>query len=165
MSLRTGSVSWWETNGPGCKSLFLSNHTETSVDDGGTRGSDAPWRPLRPHLITGCLIPYHILEITQASIHIVLAVRKLFLFFSFFFSQKITIYWDLSLSWFQIPSLTEKIYYYKCSELSALLDYLTLFFATASGGPLLPNHLSFHPLTFLHLVKAFQAENITQLPL
>lgn len=71
MSLGAGSVSWWETNGPGCKPLFLSNNSGIET---------APWQPLRPDLVTGCAISYYKLEAAQATIHFILAVSVFSLF-------------------------------------------------------------------------------------
>ncbi|XP_014256105.1 uncharacterized protein LOC106670360 isoform X2 [Cimex lectularius] len=73
LSLGTGSVSWWEANGPGCKALFLPNQSNTDTQ---------PWHPLKPDLITGCAIPYHHLEAAQAIIHAILAIVGLYLGFS-----------------------------------------------------------------------------------
>lgn len=65
LNLGTGSVSWWESNGPGCKPVFLANLTTLE---------QAPWRPLRPSYVTDCLIEYHHLEVLQASFHVVLSI-------------------------------------------------------------------------------------------
>ncbi|KAF6213167.1 hypothetical protein GE061_010882 [Apolygus lucorum] len=68
LSLGTGSDSWWHYNGPGCNALFLPNET----------GESLPWAPLKPNLVTGCLLPYQHVEATQAVIHIILAVFGFF---------------------------------------------------------------------------------------
>ncbi|KAK9505811.1 hypothetical protein O3M35_009794 [Rhynocoris fuscipes] len=65
LSLGAGSTSWWETNGPGCKPLFLSNHSGIET---------APWQPLRPDIVAGCVISYYKLEASQAAIHFILAI-------------------------------------------------------------------------------------------
>lgn len=71
LNLGTGSVSWWESNGPGCKPVYLANQTTLE---------QAPWRPLRPSYVTDCLIEYHHLEVLQASLHVVLSVSTVFMF-------------------------------------------------------------------------------------
>ncbi|KAL1115786.1 hypothetical protein AAG570_006076 [Ranatra chinensis] len=69
LNLGAGSFSWWEANGPGCKALFLANGT------GGDSSIETyPWRPPRPDVVTGCLVPYHHLESAQAAVHLILAV-------------------------------------------------------------------------------------------
>ncbi|XP_014276162.1 sodium/potassium-transporting ATPase subunit beta-1-interacting protein 3 [Halyomorpha halys] len=65
LSLGAGSVSWWEANGPGCKALFLPNQTGIETE---------PWHPLRPDLVTGCVIRYYNLEATQAALHAILGI-------------------------------------------------------------------------------------------
>lgn len=65
LSLGTGSVSWWESNGPGCKPQFLANLSTLEV---------LPWLPLRPDSVSGCLILYHYLEAAQAVFHLILGV-------------------------------------------------------------------------------------------
>ncbi|RZF39847.1 hypothetical protein LSTR_LSTR000495 [Laodelphax striatellus] len=65
LGLGTGAVSWWESNGPGCKASFLGNLTSLE---------EYPWKPPRPDIVTGCLVEYHHLEAIQASLHAVLAI-------------------------------------------------------------------------------------------
>ncbi|XP_075233679.1 sodium/potassium-transporting ATPase subunit beta-1-interacting protein [Lycorma delicatula] len=65
LNLGTGSVSWWESNGPGCKASFLGNLTSLE---------ETPWRPPRPDVVTGCFVYYHHLEAFQAVLHAFLAV-------------------------------------------------------------------------------------------
>lgn len=65
LSLGAGSVSWWEAYGPGCKALFLPNQTGIETE---------PWHPLRPDLVTGCIIRFYVLEATQAAFHSILAL-------------------------------------------------------------------------------------------
>ncbi|XP_046673513.1 sodium/potassium-transporting ATPase subunit beta-1-interacting protein isoform X2 [Homalodisca vitripennis] len=63
LNLGTGSVSWWEVNGPGCKPVYLANLSTLEV----------PWRPLRPDSVSDCLLEYHLLESAQALLHLCLA--------------------------------------------------------------------------------------------
>lgn len=65
MSLGADSVSWWESNGPGCKVFFYPNHTGIEED---------AIKPVRPDLITGCVMDYQKIETAQASLQILLAV-------------------------------------------------------------------------------------------
>lgn len=72
MSLGADSVSWWESNGPGCKIFFYPNHTGIEED---------AIKPVRPDLITGCVLDYQKIETAQASLQILLAVNyHLFIF-------------------------------------------------------------------------------------
>ncbi|XP_054268255.1 sodium/potassium-transporting ATPase subunit beta-1-interacting protein-like isoform X1 [Macrosteles quadrilineatus] len=64
LSLGTGSVSWWETGGPGCKPVFLANQSLEGE----------PWRPLRPDFVTDCLLRYDHLEAGQAILHLLTSV-------------------------------------------------------------------------------------------
>lgn len=64
--MRTGSISWWQTNGPGCKVIFLANHS--TIDD--------PLEPLKPDFISGCIVEYQYVEIVQAGLQAILAVSK-----------------------------------------------------------------------------------------
>jgi len=68
LSLGTGSVSWWETGGPGCKPVFLANQSLESEE---------PWRPLRPDLVTDCLLRYDHLETAQAVAHLLMSIAGL----------------------------------------------------------------------------------------
>lgn len=65
MSLGAGSFSWWESNGPGCKVFFYPNHTGIEED---------AFKPIRPDLITGCVLGYQTIETAQASLQILLTV-------------------------------------------------------------------------------------------
>uniref|UniRef100_A0A1B6C6P1 Sodium/potassium-transporting ATPase subunit beta-1-interacting protein n=1 Tax=Clastoptera arizonana TaxID=38151 RepID=A0A1B6C6P1_9HEMI len=69
LNLGTGSVSWWESNGPGCKPVFHVNLT--------TIETVPPWLPPRPNSVTDCVILYHHLEALQASIHVALSILGL----------------------------------------------------------------------------------------
>lgn len=66
LNLGTGSVSWWESNGPGCKPVFHVNLT--------TIETIPPWLPPRPNAVTDCFILYHHLEALQAALHVILSV-------------------------------------------------------------------------------------------
>lgn len=68
MSLGADSVSWWESNGPGCKVFFYPNHTGIEED---------AIKPVRPDLVTGCVMDYQKIETAQASLQILLAVSYL----------------------------------------------------------------------------------------
>uniref|UniRef100_A0A1B6LK35 Sodium/potassium-transporting ATPase subunit beta-1-interacting protein n=1 Tax=Graphocephala atropunctata TaxID=36148 RepID=A0A1B6LK35_9HEMI len=63
LNLGTGSISWWEVNGPGCKPQYLANLSSLEV----------PWRPMRPDSVSDCLLQYHHLETAQALLHVLLA--------------------------------------------------------------------------------------------
>ncbi|KAF4522548.1 hypothetical protein B566_EDAN012839 [Ephemera danica] len=63
LSMGTGSASWWEVNGPGCRASFSANLTGEDV-----------LRPLRPERVTGCLLPYEVIEVLQAAVQVVLAL-------------------------------------------------------------------------------------------
>ncbi|KAF0766496.1 sodium/potassium-transporting ATPase subunit beta-1-interacting protein isoform X1 [Aphis craccivora] len=65
MSLGADSVSWWESNGPGCRVFFYPNHTGIEED---------AIKPIRPDLITGCVMDYQKIETAQASLQILFAV-------------------------------------------------------------------------------------------
>lgn len=81
MSLGADSVSWWESNGPGCKIFFYPNHTGIEED---------AIKPVRPDLITGCVLDYQKIETAQASLQILLAVNyHLFIFTVTLYSFKI----------------------------------------------------------------------------
>jgi len=67
MSLGADSVSWWESNGPGCRVFFYPNHTGIEED---------AIKPVRPDLITGCVIDYQKIETAQAALQILFAVSS-----------------------------------------------------------------------------------------
>lgn len=80
MSLGTDSISWWESNGPGCKVFFYPNHTGIEED---------AFKPVRPDLITGCVMNYQKIETAQASLQILLAVSYyLFILQYYLYPQK-----------------------------------------------------------------------------
>lgn len=63
LNFKTGSVSWFESNGPGCKPIFPTN---SSLED--------PFRPVRPDRVDGCLLDYEIVEVIHSAVQIFLAV-------------------------------------------------------------------------------------------
>ncbi|XP_044741000.1 sodium/potassium-transporting ATPase subunit beta-1-interacting protein isoform X2 [Chrysoperla carnea] len=63
LNLGTGSVSWWEANGYGCKPYYLPNITNEDI-----------YRPVRPDYVTGCLFDYTTVEIIHAAIQVSLGV-------------------------------------------------------------------------------------------
>ena len=65
LNLGTGSVSWFEENGYGCRPTYPTNIT-----------SEDPYRPVRPERVDGCLLEYHIVEVVQSGIHCALAVSN-----------------------------------------------------------------------------------------
>ncbi|XP_046384452.1 sodium/potassium-transporting ATPase subunit beta-1-interacting protein [Ischnura elegans] len=104
LNMGTGSASWWEVNGSGCRPSYASPPTTPSPppstffpsyatgehsDDIGTAPIEtvlpsvvtlpdpkedfAPYRPLRPSSVTGCLLQYEHVEVLHAAIHCLLA--------------------------------------------------------------------------------------------
>uniref|UniRef100_A0A4Y0BKX7 Sodium/potassium-transporting ATPase subunit beta-1-interacting protein n=1 Tax=Anopheles funestus TaxID=62324 RepID=A0A4Y0BKX7_ANOFN len=67
LNLGTGSVSWFEENGYGCRPTYPTNIT-----------SEDPYRPVRPEKVDGCLVEYHIVEVVHSGIHCALAVFGIF---------------------------------------------------------------------------------------
>ncbi|XP_069964373.1 sodium/potassium-transporting ATPase subunit beta-1-interacting protein isoform X3 [Bactrocera oleae] len=63
LNLGTGSVSWFEVNGYGCKPTYPINIT-----------SDDPFRPIRPERVDDCLVDYTIVEIVQSGVQCALAL-------------------------------------------------------------------------------------------
>ncbi|XP_023033904.1 sodium/potassium-transporting ATPase subunit beta-1-interacting protein isoform X4 [Drosophila willistoni] len=61
LNLGTGSVSWFEANGYGCKPTY--NIT-----------SDDPFRPMRPERVDGCLLDYTLMEIIHSGVQCALAL-------------------------------------------------------------------------------------------
>lgn len=59
-------MSWFEVNGYGCKPTYPMNIT-----------SEDPYRPVRPERVDGCLLDYHIVEITHSGVQCALAVSTL----------------------------------------------------------------------------------------
>lgn len=59
----TGSVSWFEVNGYGCKPTYPINIT-----------SEDPYRPVRPEHVNDCLIDYPIVEVIHSGIQFALSV-------------------------------------------------------------------------------------------
>lgn len=58
LSLNTGSINWWYTNGPGCLPINMGSYQTTLV---------------QPNIITGCRIDYHLIEAGQAAVHSILS--------------------------------------------------------------------------------------------
>jgi hypothetical protein len=69
LSLYSGTMSWWNTNGPGCLpySVTASIHQSVSI--------------LKPNTITGCRFDYHLIESAQAAIHASLSLISLLICF------------------------------------------------------------------------------------
>uniref|UniRef100_A0A182WL47 Sodium/potassium-transporting ATPase subunit beta-1-interacting protein n=1 Tax=Anopheles minimus TaxID=112268 RepID=A0A182WL47_9DIPT len=67
LNLGTGSVSWFEENGYGCRPTYPTNVT-----------SEDPYRPVRPEKVDGCLLEYHIVEVVHSGVHCALAVFGIF---------------------------------------------------------------------------------------
>lgn len=66
LNLGTGSVSWWEVNGAGCKPTYPTNLTLEADPD--------PARPPRPERVTGCFLDYQYVEVLHAALQCLLAV-------------------------------------------------------------------------------------------
>nr|CAD7405880.1 unnamed protein product [Timema cristinae] len=64
LNLGTGSVSWWEVNGAGCRPIYPTNLT---VDD------PYPFRPLRPDKVMDCVLDYKYVETFHAALQCLLA--------------------------------------------------------------------------------------------
>ncbi|XP_074109865.1 sodium/potassium-transporting ATPase subunit beta-1-interacting protein isoform X2 [Cotesia typhae] len=60
LNLGTGSFSWWQVNGPGCKPIYDIIEPELL-------------RPARPKNVTDCLLKYETIEILHASTQCLLA--------------------------------------------------------------------------------------------
>ncbi|XP_037951335.1 sodium/potassium-transporting ATPase subunit beta-1-interacting protein isoform X1 [Teleopsis dalmanni] len=67
LNLGTGSVSWFEVNGYGCKPTYPTNIT-----------SDDPYRPIRPERVDECLLDYTIVEVIQSGVQCALAILGIF---------------------------------------------------------------------------------------
>ncbi|XP_067630207.1 sodium/potassium-transporting ATPase subunit beta-1-interacting protein isoform X2 [Eurosta solidaginis] len=63
LNLGTGSVSWFEVNGYGCKPTYPVNIT-----------SDDPFRPIRPERVDDCVLDYDVVEVLQSGVQCALAV-------------------------------------------------------------------------------------------
>uniref|UniRef100_A0A336LU54 Sodium/potassium-transporting ATPase subunit beta-1-interacting protein n=1 Tax=Culicoides sonorensis TaxID=179676 RepID=A0A336LU54_CULSO len=67
LNLGTGSVSWFEVNGYGCRASYSTNNTlEIDV-----------FKPPRPEQVDGCLLDYYIVEVIQAGLQCLLAILGL----------------------------------------------------------------------------------------
>jgi len=60
LSLYTGATSWWHSNGPGCLPYNITSIQPTI-------------NILQPNIITGCRLDYHLIESSQATIHMILS--------------------------------------------------------------------------------------------
>ena len=63
LNLGTGSVSWFEVNGYGCKPMYSTNLT-----------AEDHFGPVRPERVDGCLLDYAQVEMLHASIQLTLLV-------------------------------------------------------------------------------------------
>lgn len=63
LNLGTGSISWFEINGYGCKATYSTNLT-----------AEDHFTLVRPEKVEGCLLDYTIVEIIHASIQLILLV-------------------------------------------------------------------------------------------
>ncbi|XP_031620686.1 probable serine/threonine-protein kinase drkD isoform X2 [Contarinia nasturtii] len=63
LNLGTGSVSWFEANGPGCIPTYPTNIT-----------SEDPYRLVRPESVEGCLLEYQTIEVIHSSFQLFLAI-------------------------------------------------------------------------------------------
>ncbi|XP_043643019.1 sodium/potassium-transporting ATPase subunit beta-1-interacting protein isoform X1 [Drosophila teissieri] len=61
LNLGTGSVSWFEANGYGCKPTY-------------NMAADDSFRPQRPERVEGCLLDYPLVEITHSGVQCALAL-------------------------------------------------------------------------------------------
>ncbi|XP_073811238.1 sodium/potassium-transporting ATPase subunit beta-1-interacting protein isoform X2 [Musca autumnalis] len=62
LNLGTGSVSWFEVNGYGCKPTYNTNIT-----------SEDPFRPIRPERVDDCLLTYDIVEVVHSGVQCIFA--------------------------------------------------------------------------------------------
>ncbi|XP_037888370.1 sodium/potassium-transporting ATPase subunit beta-1-interacting protein isoform X5 [Glossina fuscipes] len=63
LNLGTGSVSWFEVNGYGCKPTYPTNFT-----------SEDPYRPIRPERVDDCLLTYDLIEVIHSGVQCALAL-------------------------------------------------------------------------------------------
>lgn len=63
LNLGTGSISWFEVNGYGCKPTYPMNIT-----------SEDPYRIVRPESVQGCLLDYPTVEVIHSAVQLFLAV-------------------------------------------------------------------------------------------
>lgn len=62
--LNFGSVSWFESNGYGCKPVFPTNFTV-----------EVPVWPLRPERVDNCLLSYEFVEVAHSGVQLFFSVR------------------------------------------------------------------------------------------
>ncbi|XP_012251153.2 uncharacterized protein LOC105683257 isoform X2 [Athalia rosae] len=60
LNLGTGSFSWWQINGPGCKATYGITEPEL-------------FRPTKPSNVTGCILDYEVIEVIHAGTQCLLA--------------------------------------------------------------------------------------------
>lgn len=60
LNLGTGSVSWFEVNGYGCRPTYSTNIT-----------SEDPFRLVRPEYVEDCFLNYPTIEITHSAVQLV----------------------------------------------------------------------------------------------
>lgn len=68
LSLNTGAISWWHTNGPGCLPLSITASYPQSVN-------------IKTNTIAGCKFDHHLIESAQAAIHASLSLISLLICF------------------------------------------------------------------------------------
>ncbi|XP_012273068.1 sodium/potassium-transporting ATPase subunit beta-1-interacting protein isoform X2 [Orussus abietinus] len=64
LNLGTGSFSWWQVNGPGCKAVY--DVTEPEL-----------FRPARPTNVTDCVLDYEVVEVLHAATQCLLAIMAI----------------------------------------------------------------------------------------
>ena len=69
LSFGTGSFSWWVVNSPGCQP-----HYNTTISE-----DFNPLHPLRPSYLEGCILTYSDVEVTHATIQLVISTAGLLL--------------------------------------------------------------------------------------
>jgi len=67
-SFGAGSFSWWLINSPGCRPLYNTTFAADFVVD------ENDVSPFRPSEVEGCYVRYEKIEVTHASIQLVLSV-------------------------------------------------------------------------------------------
>lgn len=63
LNLGTGSVTWFEINGYGCKPIYSTNLT-----------AEDHFTVVRPEKVEGCFLDYTTVEVIHASIQLILLV-------------------------------------------------------------------------------------------
>ncbi|XP_046415018.1 sodium/potassium-transporting ATPase subunit beta-1-interacting protein isoform X2 [Neodiprion fabricii] len=65
LNLGTGSFSWWQANGPGCKATYNVTEQEESS------------RPPKPANVTDCILDYQVIEVFHAGTQCLLALMAI----------------------------------------------------------------------------------------